>query len=647
MIRLVTRPAMPTANAIRPVPFTRVRLRGGLLGRRQEINREVTLPFALRQCEESLRLRNFDLAAETLRRRSAGDKTFQRKPPTEFPFDDTDVYKCIEGASYCLGITPDPDLVAQLEGMIARLAAAQEPDGYLYTWRTMHPDSPAHDWVGSARWVQERDSHETYNLGHLLEAGVAHALATGSRSLIYVCLRAAGNLHGEFGGEHKPLCPGHPLVEMALARLHAFTGDARWIQLARFFLDCRGIKPGGLPYNQDHLPVLQQHEAVGHAVRANYLYSGIADVAAATGSARHVELITGLWENVAGRKLHLTGGCGARPEGEAYGDDYELPHECYNETCAAIAFLYWSHRMFLLTGRARYMDVFERTLYNGALSGVSLSGDRFFYPNTLQYDGIAKNNHGHAGRAPWFGCACCPPNLMRLLASLGGYVAAAEASDVWINLYANAQIQAEIATGPVSISIKTDYPWSGEVRIDVDPVGEADFTLRLRLPGWVEGRPVPTDLYAYADASPANWSLELNGAPLPPEIAEGYLKITRRWQAGDTLRLVLDMAVRRVIGNPRVAATLGQVALERGPIVYAFEGADHGGDVSNLALPDSAVCQPVHREDFLGGVTVLQISGSAATASSLPSLAIPYSHWANRGPSPMRVWLPRCASASR
>ncbi|MCU0793250.1 MAG: glycoside hydrolase family 127 protein [Opitutaceae bacterium] len=636
-----------TAPAIQPVAFTRVRLRGGVLGRRQQINREVTVPFALQQCEDSLRLKNFDLAAETMRRRAAGETSFQTKPPTEFPFDDTDVYKCIEGASYCLSLAPDPALVAQLEDMIARVAAAQEPDGYLYTWRTMHPDSPAHGWVGPARWVQERDSHETYNLGHLFEAGVAHALATGSRSLIDVCLRAAENLHREFGDEQKPLSPGHPLIEMALARLHAFTGDARWIQLARFCLESRGRTPDGIAYNQEHLPVLQQHEAVGHAVRANYLYSGIADVAAATGSTAHIRLITGLWENVVGRKLHLTGGCGARTELESYGDDYELPHACYNETCAAIAFLYWSHRMFLLTGQGRYMDVFERTLYNGTLSGVSLTGDRFFYPNTLEYDGITKNNHGHAGRAPWFGCACCPPNLMRLLASLGGYVAAAGPDDLWLNLYASAEITTATSAGPVALAVDTDYPWTGDITVRVNPATPSDFTLRLRLPGWNTGRPLPTDLYSYFNDEPAAWSLWLNDAPLHPEQENGYLKITRRWSAGDTLRLSLDMPVRRVTGHPAIASTAGQIALERGPVVYAFEGADHAGYVATLTLPDTASCRPVHRPDFLGGATVLEITDDSpsfsAAATATPSVAIPYALWANRGPSPMRVWLPRCS----
>lgn len=627
---------MQPAPTINPVPFTRVRLRGGLLGDRQKVNREVTMPFAMKQCEDSLRLKNFDLAAETLNRRAAGEGSFQNKPPTEFPFDDTDVYKCIEGASYCLSLAPDPALITQLEAMIARVATAQEPDGYLYTWRTMHPDSPVHDWIGQDRWIKERASHETYNLGHLFEAGVAHAMATGSRSLLDIGLHAAELLHREFGSEERPLAPGHPLIEMALARLGTHIGDPRWIRLAAFFIECRGLNPGGPTYSQDHLPVRDQHEAVGHAVRANYLYSGIADIAAATGSADHLAIVTRLWENVVGRKLHLTGGCGARTDGEAYGDDYELPHDCYNETCAAIAFLYWSHRMFLLTREGRYMDVFERTLYNGTLSGVSLSGDRFFYPNTLEYDGSAKNNHGHAGRAPWFGCACCPPNLMRFLASLGGYVAAHGPDGLWINLYNPATIDARVAERNVRVSIESNYPWSGDIQIEIHPESPVDFSLRLRLPCWNQGRPLPGDLYTYSDPSPAGWLLALNNKPIEPPVENGCLVVKRVWKPGDTIRLSLAMPVRRVTGHPAIAATTGQVALERGPVVYAFEGADHNGSVATLALDDRAECEPVHRPDFPGGCTVLGISGTHS-----PMTAIPYALWNNRSHGPMRVWLPR------
>lgn len=633
--------------AVQPVPFTAVRITGGLLGSRQETNRTVTLPFALQQCETSKRVDNFDLAAETLRRRAAGEKSFQNQPATSYPFDDSDVYKSIEGASFCLSLKPDPALAARLEKLIARIAAAQEPDGYLYTWRTMHPDSPAHEWIGSQRW--EKDpilSHELYNLGHLYEAGVAYTQATGSRALLEPCLKSAALVSKDLADGEPPIATGHEVIEMGLAKLFRQTGDPRWLDLAKVLLGNRGRK--GSPYSQNHLPVVDQTEAVGHAVRANYLYSGMADVAALGGDPRYLSAITRIWDNVVGRKLHLTGGCGARAAGEAYGDDYELPHNCYNETCAAIAFLFWNERMFLMTGEAKYMDVFERSLYNGVLSGVALSGDRFFYPNPLEYDGKAVNNHGHAGRAPWFGCACCPPNILRLLASLGGYVHAVRGDELFVNLYTQSEASATVGNTTVKLRQATNYPWDGSITLHVDPAQPAAFSLNLRIPGWVRGQPLPSDLYAYDDATPAAWSVRVNGETLTPTLRDGFAILQRRWQQGDTVQLELPMPVRRVVGNPKIAATRGQVALERGPVVYAFEGVDNGGHLADLFLPETATCSAAARTDWLGGVTVLTISGAGRRTAEgeVPTAltAIPYAVWNNRGVSPMRVWLPRAAA---
>jgi len=634
-------------NPITAVPFTRVRLSGGLLGSRQATNRKITLRFALEQCESSGRLRNFDLAAETMRRRAAGETSFQHVPPTEYPFDDTDVYKSIEGAAYCLSLGPDPDLEALIGRMIERVAAAQEPDGYLFTFRTMHPDSPGHDWVGQERWEKDPEvSHELYNLGHLYEAGVAHFQATGSRSLLDLCLKSAELVHHDLGAGRPPLATGHQVIEMGLAKLFLQTGDIRWLRLAEVLIDNRGR--GGSEYSQNHLPVTEQSEAVGHAVRANYLYAGMADVAALGGRTDYFEALIRLWENVVGRKLHLTGGCGALASGEAYGADYELPHRCYNETCAAVAFLFWNHRMFLMTGEGKYMDVFERTLYNGTLSGVSLSGDRFFYPNTLEYNGYTENNHGHAGRAPWFGCACCPPNLMRLLASLGGYVAAVGEDRLLLNLYTPCRIEADVAGTSVCLSVETGYPWDGGVAIRVDPGRTAEFSLGLRIPGWVRGEPLPGDLYFYEDATPARWSVAVNGEAAKPQIRDGYAVLRRRWSEGDQVELHLAMPVRRVRGNAKVAATKGQVALERGPMVYAVEGVDNDGNLDGLFLPDSATVAPDERPDVLGGATLLKVAGAGRRTADgevpVSLTAIPYALWNNRGLSPMRVWLPADAA---
>ena len=639
---------------VQPVPFTSVRLTGGLLANRQATNAVVTMPFALEQCETSGRIKNFDLAAEVMKRRAAGETNFQIKPPTQYPFDDTDVYKAIEGAAFCLSVKPDAALQAKLEEIIKRIAAAQEADGYLYTFRTMHPDSPGHDWVDQQRWLKDpKLSHELYNLGHLYEAGVAYYRATGSRSLLDICLKSAALLEKDFGDHQLRISPGHQIIEMGLVKLYRQTGDTNWLDLAQFFLDVRG--KGG-EYSQDHKPVIAQDKAVGHAVRANYMYAGMADVAALTGDQRYLAAITKIWENVVGTKLHLTGGCGARASGEAYGNDYELPHRCYNETCAAVAFLFWNHRMFLMTGDAKYMDVFERSLYNGVLSGVSLSGDRFFYPNPLEYDGSTKNNHGFAGRAPWFGCACCPPNVLRTLASLGDYVYAVQGDKLFVNLYAQGEATATISGNKVKLEQTTEYPWNGKIKLRVSPEQAGTFTLNLRIPGWVEGKPLPSDLYAYDDATPAKWTLRVNGKKVSASPQHGFAVITREWKSGDEIILDFPMPVRRVAGNEKIAATKNQVALERGPIVYAFEGVDNDGGAFDAVLPVDAKIKPSYRADLLGGVTVLNITkaqrvalGKDGKLATKPAklTAIPYTVWANRGLTPMAVWLARDATTAR
>ena len=652
LLLVVLAPVLPARAAsdyaVKPVPFTAVHFTGGLWQQHQATNTAVTLPFAMDQCESSKRLVNFDLAAETLRRRAAGETNFQNQPVTIYPFDDSDVYKVLEGAAFCLSVKPDPAIAARADRFIRRVAAAQEPDGYLYTFRTMHPDSPAHPWVGQERWVKDPElSHELYNLGHLYEAGVPYCQATGSRALLDICLKTAELLQRDFGDGTRRIPPGHEVVEMGLVKLYRQTGDERWLALARIFLEARG---GGKEYCQNHKPVREQTEAVGHAVRANYLYSGMADVAALTDSAGYQAAIDQIWENVVGRKLHLTGGCGARADGEAYGKDYELPNNCYNETCAAIGFLFWNHRMFLLTGNGKYMDVFERTLYNGFLSGVSLSGDRFFYPNPLEYDGKAKNNHGFAGRAPWFGCACCPPNVLRMMASLGGYVCAVKDNQVFVNLYASSEAKLSVAGTTVSLAQQTDYPWDEEIRISVKPEQPATFALCLRLPGWVRGQPLPSDLYRYDNPDPAKWQLQVNGKKVKAEPENGYLRLHRTWKSGDRVTLTLPMPVRRVAGNTNIAATQGLVALERGPVVYCLEGVDNEDRVSDVVLPESAKIEAVHRPKLLGGVTVLEIKDAARVArvndgrlSETPArlTAIPYYAWNNRGLSPMTVWLAR------
>ncbi len=606
-----------------PVPFTAVRITGGFWQQKQEINRTVTVPFALQQCEESGRVKNFDLAAEVMRRRAAGEKDFQIKPPTVYPFDDTDVYKAIEGAAYVLSMQRDPALEAALDAWIARVVAAQEPDGYLYTFRTMHPDSPGHEWISPARWdLDPKLSHELYNAGHLYEAGVAYYQATGKRALLDVCLRNAELVWQDFGNGKRRLAPGHQIIEIGLVKLYRVTGDARWLQLAKEFLDARG--PGNGTYSQQHKLVVDQDEAVGHAVRANYMYAGMADVAALAGDPRYFQAISKIWDNVVAKKLYLTGGAGALARGEAYGADYELPHDGYNETCAALALMNWNHRMFLLTGEAKYMDVLERTAFNGFLSGVSASGDRFFYPNPLVYDGQKKNNHGLAGRAPWFGCACCPPNLMRTLAALTGYFYAVKDDSLYVNFYAQSEGKVKIAGTTVEVSQETDYPWSDKIMLNLSPEKPATFTVRVRIPGWAQGRPVPSDLYRY-DEVPGGWSVVSDGKQV---IENGYVAVTREWRRGDKIEIHLPMPPRVVHGHEQIAAARGQVAFERGPLVYCFEQPDQP---IPAAVSAAAKIEVEARPDLLGGVTVLKVEGATA---------IPYYAWNNRGLAPMTVWVP-------
>lgn len=622
---------------IRPLPFTDVRFASGMLADRQETNRKVTLPFALQQCKKSGRLKNFDLAAETLRRQAAGEKEFQNAPASNLTFDDTDIYKYLEGAAYSLTTHPDPELLRETEAIIPHLEAAQEPDGYLYTFRTMHPLSPAHEWVGRNRWEKESIlSHELYNLGHFFEFATAYVQATGNQVPLKMAVKAADLLCREFGRKDSPnIAPGHQVVEMGLAKLYRQTGKKEYLDLARRFLENKAKDRPGREYDQSHKPVLEQDEVVGHAVRANYMYAGMADVAALSGDMRYREAAMRLWDNLASKKLHLTGGCGSNFQAEAYGANYELPSFCYNETCAAIALLFWTHRMFLLSGEGKCMDVFERALYNGALSGVSLSGDRFFYPNPLEFDGVAKFNHGNSGRAPWFECSCCPQNIMRLIASLGGYAYAFENDVLYVNLYASSSAK----WGDVELTQRTDYPWAGRIEFEMKTKTPKRFSLALRIPEWTCGKPLPSDLYVYENDAPADWSVSVNGVPVRIEsLRNGFAVLDREWKTGDKVVLNLPMRIRRVVANPNVKALNGKIAFERGPIVFAFEGIDQKTEHpwNEWRVSPHAKLVSRFREDLFNGVQTIEISDGNDFY-----IGIPYACWANREQTPMRVWLNR------
>ena len=635
---------LPRDYPVKPVPFTAVHLTDQFWAPRIETNRTVTIPFAFQKCEETGRVNNFIRAAQALRGEALADK----KPPG-YPFDDTDLYKVIEGAAYTLAVAPDAKLESYVDSLIEKIAAAQEPDGYLYTTRTIDPLSP-HRWASKKRWeLEEVDSHELYNLGHLYEAAVAHYQATGKRSLLDVALKTAGLLDKTFGPGKQSIWPGHQITEMGLAKLYRVTGDERYLGLAKFMLDVRG--PNGRTYNQSHLRVIDQTEAVGHAVRATYMYSGMADVAALTGDVSYLNAIDRIWENVAGKKLYITGGIGATGSGEAFGRNYELPNmTAYNETCAAIGNDFWNYRLFLLHGDAKYIDVMERTLYNGLISGVSLDGKSFFYPNPLESD----SQHQ---RSPWFGVACCPGNITRFMASVPGYVYAHEGDKLFVNLFAGGTAEIRMDGGRrVQITQQTRYPWDGAVKISVKPEPAGKFTINVRIPGWARNEAVPGDLYRFAEQVNQPAVLKVNGRPALVRLDKGYAPLTRLWKSGDTIELLLPMPVRRVVANEQVAADRGRVALQRGPVVYCAEWPDNpNGRVRNLMLPDGARLTAEFRPDLLNGVEVIKGTAYAlaydaqgrVTRNEQALAAIPYYAWANRGPGQMLVWIPNNEASAK
>ena len=614
---------------VQPVPFTNVHIQDGFWQSRMETCRTVTIPFAFRKCEETGRIRNFEVAG------GLQEGEFQG-----IYYNDSDVFKIIEGASYSLSIHPDPQLEAYLDDLIAKIAAAQEDDGYLYTIRTISPDHKRLNDGG--RWGNLKDKHELYNVGHMYEAAVAHYQATGKRTFLDVAIKNADLVASVFGPGKNQGVPGHEEIEIGLAKLYRVTGNKKYLDLAKFFLDQRGNAGGHTLYGdyaQDHEPVVAQAEAVGHAVRAGYLYSGMADVAALEVDQNYVAAIDRIWENIVAKKMYLTGGVGARRRGEAFGNGYELPNAtAYNETCAAIAQMMLNHRLFLLHGEARYMDVFERILYNGFLAGVSLEGDKFFYPNPLAADGKFKFNIGQAAtRSPWFRTSCCPTNVSRFMPSVAGYVYAHRDDTLYVNLFMNNNATIDVTGGRLRVRQKTEYPWDGHVEITLDPEGLDEFTLLVRIPGWARNQPLPSDLYHYLQEKESRIRMSINGQPREIDLKNGYAVVSRKWQSGEVVELDVPMPVRRVVSHERVAEDQGKVAVERGPIVYCAEGIDNGGHALDLKLPDGTQLEAEQVPDFLGGVTVIRGAGITL---------IPYYAWSHRGAGEMAVWLTRIPEAA-
>lgn len=626
-------PSHSTRYPISALPFTAVRVEDPFWSPRIETNRAVTVQYDFQKCEETGRISNFAKAGGL--QSGAHEGIF---------FNDSDVFKVIEGAAYSLMLHPDPELDAYLDQVIDQIAAAQEADGYLYTARTIAerngtPAALSAEREGLERWVNLRVSHEFYNVGHLYEGAVAHYQATGKRSLLDIALKNADMIDRTFGPGKLRYVPGHQEIEIGLVKLYLVTGEERYLNLAKFFLDERGRPEGHELYGayaQDHLPVTEQTTAVGHAVRAGYMYAGMADVAALTGEQSYIDAIDTIWEDVVTSKLYITGGIGARHEGEAFGEAFELPNAtAYNETCAAIANIYWNQRLFQLHGDARYIDVLERSLYNGFLAGVDFSGDRFFYVNPLEFDGAFRFNRDDSlVRMPWFGCSCCPTNVVRLFPALGGYIYAQDGDDLYVNLFISSTTTTEAGGTPVTIAQSTRYPWSGDVRISVDPAAAARFTLRVRLPGWSRGEPVPGTLYRYLDAGNAAPQLTVNGAAVEIQFDKGYACIDRTWQSGDVVELALPMPVQRVAAAPAVEEDRGKVCIERGPLVYCLEAIDNEGKALGHTLPDTAAFTVEWQPDLLHGVNVVHTHGAGADLTF-----VPYYAWGHRGVGEMAVWL--------
>ncbi|MBT1697608.1 glycoside hydrolase family 127 protein [Fulvivirgaceae bacterium PWU4] len=634
---------------IQAVPFTNVKLNDGFWMPRIRINHTVTIPASFERCESTGRVKNFEMAAA----RSG-------KFCTVYPFDDTDIYKTIEGASFSLSLYPDKALESYIDTLIIKISNAQEPDGYLYTARTINPAEP-HRWAGKERWEKERElSHELYNSGHLYEAAAAHYQATGKRSLLDIALKNADLVCAVFGPDKKHVAPGHEVIEMGLVKLYRITGAQKYLETAKYFIDERGHYSGydatskdpwkNGAYWQDHKPVVAQDEAIGHAVRAGYLYAAMADVAALTGDAAYLKAIDGIWDNVVSKKIYVQGGIGAIGDGERFGDNYQLPNAtAYNETCAAIANVYWNYRMFMLHGHSRYMDILERSLYNGLISGVGLDGKSFFYTNAMEITKGEGHKDREVERSGWFPCSCCPTNVTRLIPSIGGYVYGKKDNDLFVNLFISSNATLQINKRDVSIIQENNYPWNGNLLFRIDPSAATPFALKLRIPGWAANEAVPSDLYRFAAPLQKKVEVKVNGKAVAYTVNNGYATISRTWKKGDVVEMVLPMEVRKIVANPEVKDDLGRMALQRGPLVYCAEWPDNNGMVSNIIVPADASFTTEARPDLLNGITILKTEASAVIIDSAsntvstqrqPFTAIPYYAWAHRGKGEMMIWLP-------
>ncbi|HVE60868.1 MAG TPA: beta-L-arabinofuranosidase domain-containing protein [Chitinophagaceae bacterium] len=615
------------------VNFSQVRINDKFWKPRIDKVSTVTIPVCIEQTEvKTPRIRNFEKVA-----RKKGEKH------EGIYYDDSDVYKALEAMAYSLKNNPDARLEKKADEWIDKIAAAQLPDGYLNTYYTL---------TGlDKRWT-DMEKHEDYNAGHLIEAAVAYYNTTGKRKLLDVAIRFANHIDSTFRLQNQRWVTGHQEIELALVKLYKITGSKKYLDLSKWFLEQRGYGYGkGViwdqwkqpEYAQDKVPVKDQKEITGHAVRAMYLYTGVADVAAAFNDTSYMNAMKTVWEDVVYRNMYITGGIGSSGSNEGFTVDYDLPNEnAYCETCASVGMVFWNQRMNLLTGESKYIDVLERSLYNGALDGLSLSGDRFFYGNPLASNG----NHA---RREWFGTACCPSNIARLVASLGNYIYAKSDTAIWVNLFVGSTTTIVLNRNKILLKQETGYPWDGAIKISVDPDKKMKHQLLVRLPGWAQNRPAPGNTYHYPDLTKNAVSLSVNGKPYQYKLKNGYAVIDREWNKGDVIDLLLPMEVRRVVAIDSIRENRNRIALQRGPLVYCVEGADNDGKALNIILPDKQTFTTEYKPELLGGVVVINTEAQVITPSDNGTTvqtvnkkitAIPYYSWANRGKGQMQVWLP-------
>ncbi len=619
---------------IEPVSFADVNITDTFWKPRMDLVATVTLQACIYQTEiKTPRIRNFEIAGGTRKGKFEG-----------IFYDDSDVYKALEAIAYSLKSKPNPELEKKADEWIDKIAAAQQPDGYLNTYYTLlFPEK---------RWT-DMSMHEDYNGGHLIEAAVAYYNATSKRKLLDVAIKFANHFDSQFGPDKKHWVTGHQELELALVKLYKTTKDNRYLMLADWLLDERGHKRAkgytwtewkDTAYAQDVVPVKQQKEITGHAVRAMYMYTGAADVAAQTGDQGYMNAMKTVWDDVVHRNMYITGGIGSSGSNEGFSVDYDLPNEqAYCETCASVGMVLWNQRMNLLTGESKYFDVLERSLYNGALDGLSLSGDRFFYGNPLA-------STGKHYRKEWFGTACCPSNIARLVASLGDYVYNTSNNGIWVNLFVTSNTRVTVGKTKVAIDQKSNYPWEGDVTINVNPEKKAKFDVYVRIPGWATGETVPGDLYHFLKTPSAKFTLKVNGKDAVYQMENGYAVINREWKKGDDIQLSLPMDVQEVAAKETIAADVDRVALQRGPLVYCVEGADNDGQAWNILMPENTTFKTSFQKDLLNGVVTIQaevpvvvVSSDSQNVSTVKKTitAIPYYSWCNRGSNPMQVWLPR------